>query len=144
MTLLVLATMLFLQLKNTPYERQVLNTMHITLLTTLLIVIYTRQMIYQFKISYDAWKQQQVVLGLEPITQEVATIARLFEFETNGMAYFYNAFIIIIIGFTFYIDLYFAYHLAIQGLLYFYVKSIRGSRIFQIITFKNKWINNKV
>lgn len=119
--------------------------MHVTLLTTLLIVTYTRQMIHDFKISYDAWKQQQVVSGLDPITQEVATIARLFEFETNGMAYFYNAFIIIIIAFTFYIDLYFAYHLIIQALLYFYVKhQTRGSRLYQIITFKNQWINSKV
>lgn len=145
LTLVVIAILLFIQLKNMPYERKVLNTMHVTLLTTMMIVCYTRSMIRDFNISYDVWRQQQIIRGLNPITQEVATIARLYEFETNSMSFFYNALVVLIIVFTFYIDLYFMFHLYIQALLYFYDNGQgRKSRLYKILTLKNQWLNGKV
>ena len=53
-------------------------------------------------------------------------IARLYEFETNGLSFFYNAIIVLVIAFTFFIDLYFIYHLYIQGLLHLYDANRKG------------------
>jgi hypothetical protein len=83
--------------------------MHVLLLATILIITYTRSIIKDFKVGYDEWRQDQIIQGSEPITQEVGTIGRLFEFETNALSFFNSVFIVIVIAFTFYIDLYFLY-----------------------------------
>lgn len=113
LTLTIIAILLFIQLKNYPYEREVLNNLHVTLLSSILIVTYTRTAIKDFNISYSEWRQSKIILGFSPTSQELGMIARLYEFETNGLSFFYNAIIILVIVFTFYIDLYFAYHLYI-------------------------------
>jgi hypothetical protein len=63
-------------------------------------------------------------------------IARLYEFETNGLSFFYNAIIVLVIVFTFSIDLYFVYHLYIQALLYIYKRN-KNSKLYQWLTLKN-------
>jgi len=52
LTLTIVAIMLFIQLKNYPYERDVLNNMHVTLLSSIMIVSYTRTAIRDFNVSY--------------------------------------------------------------------------------------------
>jgi hypothetical protein len=56
LTLTIIAILLFIQLKNYPYERDVLNNMHVTLLSSILIVTYTRTAIKDFNISYSEWR----------------------------------------------------------------------------------------
>jgi len=69
----------------------------------------------------------------------------LFEFETNALSFFNSVFIVIVIAFTFYIDLYFLYQLYLQALLYLHTRQFnRESALFQWLTFKSKWLQNKV
>ena len=83
--------------------------MHVSLLSTILIVLFTRNVIKDFNLGYNEWRQSQVIRGFEPMTQEIGTIARLYEFETNSMAFFYNVLVVVVIALTFYVDLYFIY-----------------------------------
>jgi hypothetical protein len=66
LTLSIIAILLFIQLKNYPYERDVLNNMHVTLLSSIIIVSYTRTAIKDFNISYSEWRQRKIILGLLP------------------------------------------------------------------------------
>lgn len=52
-TLILMACLLFIQLINNPYEQQNLNFMHSMMITTILIVCYTRQTVKEFSLSYN-------------------------------------------------------------------------------------------
>lgn len=55
-TLILMACLLFIQLINNPYDQQNLNFMHSLMITTILIVCYTRQTVIYFNQSYNEWR----------------------------------------------------------------------------------------
>jgi hypothetical protein len=115
LTLIIFAFFLYIQLRNKPYRAykkgDVLDTLHVFMLITILIVSYTRNNVRDFNVSYNQWKQEKLVRGQVPITLEQGMIARLYEFNSDFFAFFQNLCVYLVISLTFLMDLWMIYHI---------------------------------